>query len=124
MYRFSLLVFACCLTVPARAQELRCEIKTKFVCQVNGCKSVTPDVSYIIDPIKRKYSRCDKKGCDIHDAVIGHSGAFMTVQVGPSTIAKMAEVDASAFEIKAFSFHEVATHLHAVYVSFGSCARH
>ena len=46
----------------------------------------------------------------------------MNIQVpGRSTLAKMATMDEPIFGIKAFSFHEVATHLHAVFVSFGSC---
>jgi hypothetical protein len=38
-----------------------------------------------------------------------------------ATIAKMSTLDEPIFQIKAFSFHEVATQVHAVYVSFGSC---
>lgn len=45
----------------------------------------------------------------------------MTIQVGSGTIAKMAAIDVPLAEVRAFSFHEVATQLHAVYVSYGSC---
>ena len=121
MYKFVLLGMACCLATPAIAQSLRCEIKTKYVCEANGCQPAAPSVWNIIDPAKRTYARCDKKGCDVHDALIGHSGAFMTFQVGPSTIAKMATIDAPPADLKAFSFHEIATQMHSVYVSFGSC---
>jgi hypothetical protein len=121
MYKFAVGVVACFLTFPASAQALRCDITTKFVCVPSGCKTVPPDVWSVIDEAKREYSRCDKKGCDTHDAVIGHSGAFMTVQVGPNTIAKMATINSELAELKAFSFHEVATQMHAVYVSYGTC---
>jgi hypothetical protein len=121
MKRLLLLGMTLFVGSPALAQELHCEIKSKFVCQASGCQPVAPNVWNVIDPSLRKYSRCDKKGCDVHEALIGHSGAFMTIQVGPNTISKMAEIDQPLAEIKAFSFHEVATQMHAAYVSFGTC---
>jgi hypothetical protein len=108
---------------PAHAQELRCDISTKYVCEVNGCKSVPATGWNVINQAKGTYARCDAKGCDVLDARFSEAGAFLNIQVGPSTIAKMTLIDVPLAELKANSFHEVATQFHAVYVSFGSCKR-
>jgi hypothetical protein len=105
----------------ASAQTFRCDINHKMVCQQSGCKAVPASVWNIIQLDKKTYARCDAKSCDTYNAQFSEGGAFLNIQVTPSTIAKMAVADVPVMELKKFSFHEVATQLHDVYVSFGAC---
>ena len=45
----------------------------------------------------------------------------MSIQVSDSAIATMAVADVPGAEVKKFSFHEVVSLFHDVYVSFGVC---
>ena len=105
-----------CTATSAHAQELRCEILQKYVCEAAGCKSVPAKVWNLVDAAKRIYARCDSNGCDKYDAQFSVSGTFINIDVlGRGLTAKVA-TDGS-------SFHEVATLTHVIYVSFGSCRR-
>ena len=96
--------------------QVRCNIVHKFVCDPVGCR-VSPVVMWnFVDLDKRTYSRCDIKGCSTYGARISRSGSFWNFEVeGRGLIAKMAD-DGSAF-------HEVATLMNNVFISFGSCAQ-
>ena len=106
------------LTVLAQgveAQQIRCDIERKYVCETSGCRTAPIDMWNIIDTAQQTYSRCDKQGCDTHSVLISRSGKFLNFELqGRGTTAKMA-VDGS-------SFHEVATLVHNVFISFGKCA--
>jgi hypothetical protein len=105
-----------------QAQEYKCEIEDKYLCESTGCRPVPATAWNILNIQRETYARCDSKGCDIHDARFSPSGAFMNVQLpGRNTIAKMATIDVPMATLKKFSFHEVATQFHAVYVSYGTC---
>lgn len=119
-FRFALIFFASA----SQAQELRCEIKEKFVCESKGCQRSPPSVWSIIDQRQQTYSRCDKRSCDTYPARIFEAGIFLNVEVpGRSVIAKMALHDEPISGMRAFSFHEVATQFHSVLVSYGDCKR-
>jgi hypothetical protein len=122
MSREILLGVALLLAGAAHAQELKCEIGKKYVCDEGGCKPIPATVWNVVNTLKRTYARCDARGCDTYEARIFQSGIFINIEVpGRSTIAKMSTLDEPISQIKAFSFHEVVTQLQAVYVSFGSC---
>lgn len=106
-------ILVCAFTTP-HAQEIKCKVTAKYVCESGGCKSLPAKVWNIIDQVKRTYARCDSAGCDNYDAQITQSDAFINIEIpARGVIAKMA-LDGS-------TFHEVATLMHVVYVSFGSC---
>ena len=99
---------------PVHAQEIKCQIRNKYVCESGGCKSLPAKVWNIVDATKQTYAHCDSAGCDKYNAQISRSGEFVNIGVPDrGVIAKMA-LDGS-------TFHEVASLMHVVYVSFGSC---
>ena len=102
----------------AEAEELKCEIREKFVCEPGAaCKPSPVGVWNIIDTAKRTYARCDTRSCDTYEARFSQSGIFINIEVpGRGVIAKMS-MDGSA------AFHEVATLGHSVLISFGACKR-
>jgi hypothetical protein len=118
----AVIAMALSLASIARAQELRCEIAEKYVCETGGCKQGQASIWNMIDRAKKTYARCDRRGCDTYQANFSDCGIFMNIEVpGRGTIAKMATLNEPVSGIKAFSFHEVVTQLHAVLVSFGTC---
>src|SRR5688572_30898910 len=98
---------ALCAASEAQAQELRCDISQKYVCEAVGCRTIPATMWNIINPTKGTYARCDAKSCDSHRAQFSEAGAFINIQIGPSTIAKIATTDVPMFELKAIPFHEV-----------------
>lgn len=105
-----------CFCTIAYGQEMKCEIKDKYVCESNGCKPLPAKVWNFVDENRRTYARCDSAGCDKYDAQISQAGTFVDIDIPTrGVIAKMA-IDGS-------TFHEVATLVHVVYVSFGSCKK-
>src|SRR5436190_1129089 len=79
------------------AEELKCEIREKFVCQAGAaCKASPVGVWNVVDTAKRTYARCDTRGCDSYEAQFSQSGAFINIDVpGRGVIAKMS-MDGSA----------------------------
>ena len=79
-----------------------------------------PTVWSVINKVANTYARCEAKGCDTYGARIALSGMFTNIEIpGRNVLARLAEFD--VYEIKKFSFSEVVTQFHAVYVSYGSC---
>lgn len=103
------------VTTASQAAELKCEIRQKFFCEESGCRTMPAKVWNLVDVSKKTYARCDSSGCDKYPAEFSTSGVFVNIDVpGRGLTAKMS-VDTS-------SFHEVATMLHSIYLSFGSCS--
>jgi hypothetical protein len=111
----SVLVSAVVLAVTtSHAAELKREIRQKFLCEQSGCKTAPAKVWNLIDTAGRTYSRCDPIGCDKYPAQFAVSGAFINIDVpGRGLTAKVSADDST--------FHEIATLVHSIYVSFGSC---
>jgi hypothetical protein len=110
------------LSIPtvANAQEvlkLECQIKETFVCEAGAaCRALPVEIWNLIDTAGSNYARCnDARGCDNYDARVSYSGNFVNIEVpGRGIIATVSRGGA---------FHEVATILHSVLVSVGTCKR-
>lgn len=112
--KFILGIVLCAAPAVAVAQEVKCAIKVKYVCEASGCNPVPAKVWSVVDITAKTYARCDAKGCDTYGAKLSTSGAFLNIDIPDrGVIAKMSS-DGS-------SFHEVATLGHSIFVSFGSC---
>ena len=74
MSRAILLGLALLLGGAAHAQELKCEISEKFICEAGGCKQIPPDAWNVINTLKHTYARCDAEGCDTFEARITSPG--------------------------------------------------
>ena len=97
-----------------RAAEMRCIIHSKEACDSAGCKKVAPTIWSVIDLEKKRYSRCDSKGCDHYKMSVKKSGVYLNLEIpGKATFAKMSK-DGS-------DFLEVATLGTTALVSHGSC---
>jgi hypothetical protein len=113
---------ALCVATEAQAQELRCEISQKYVCEADGCKPSAPTTWNRIDLKKGTYARCEGNNCETYEARISHSGVFTIIELpGRSAMARIADPVAEVAGFKALSFHEVVTQFHTVFVSYGSC---
>ncbi len=111
------IAFAAMLTVRslASAQQMRCEITSKFACLPSGCVPEKLGMYNLIDLERRTISRCDRKGCDKYAANVTRLGMFIVVDVpGRGTFAKLS-IDGSQYV-------EIATLGTGVLVSFGACS--
>jgi hypothetical protein len=110
------------LSIPTvtNAQEvlkLECAIKETFVCEAGAaCRALPAEVWNVIDTAGSSYARCsDSRGCDNYDARVSYSGDFVNIEVPGRGI--------TATVSRGGAFHEVASILHSVLVSFGICKR-
>lgn len=100
---------------PGKADQLRCDVKSKFACDAAGCKPNALGVWSVMDFARKTYARCDTKGCDPYPANYSRSGMFVNIDVpGRGMIAKISE-DGSTFV-------EVVTAGTSVLLSYGSCS--
>ncbi len=99
----------------ALAQELRCDIVTKFFCGADsGCQKNEVSVWNTVDLDTQEFSRCDQNGCDTYPVSTTPSGKFTIIDVpGHGMFAKMT-ADGS-------DYVEVVSVLTGVLVSFGQC---
>jgi hypothetical protein len=81
MRRDILVGVALLLADVAHAQELKCEIEKKYVCEASDCKAIPATVWNVVNTLKHTYARCDPRGCDIYEARIFQSGIFMNIEV-------------------------------------------
>jgi hypothetical protein len=97
--------------------KLECAIKETFVCEAGAaCRALPAEVWNVIDTAGSSYARCsDSRGCDNYDARVSYSGDFVNIEVPRRGI--IATVSRGG------AFHEVASILHTVLVSFGTCKR-
>ena len=97
--------------------KFECEIKETFVCEAGAaCRALPVEVWKLVDMARSSYARCnDARGCDNYDARVSYSGYFVNIDVPGRGI--------TATVSKGGAFHEVATILHSVLVSFGTCKR-
>jgi hypothetical protein len=100
----------------AHAETLRCEITSKFMCELTACQAAKLGGYNLVDLDKNTIARCDRLGCDTYDAVVSASGAFLNVAVPDRGL--MAKLSLSLD-----SFTEVVTLAGQVYVSFGRCGQ-
>ena len=108
----------CCLCSMAKAQpsgKMICRISYKQECDGSSCRRVKATIWNLIDFDNRRYSRCDRKGCDRYKMVFRISGLFVNITTARprGMLAKMT-IDGSRFI-------EVATIGTAALVSYGRC---
>src|SRR5262249_25525019 len=98
----------------AYANEITCEIHEAYACQPKaGCiKHVSGSINRV-DPDRKKYIRCDQKGCDEYDMKLVRSGEYALIEVsGRGMLAKINT---------AGSFMEVVTLMDQALISYGTC---
>jgi len=61
-------------------QKLRCIPRDRLDCEGVNCTKSQPVVYLILDRQSKTFSRCDKKGCDVYDAIFRLSGMFTNIQ--------------------------------------------
>lgn len=108
------LVAIVCSATASFAQPVRCDITAKFACSSTGCQPNRLGVFNRIDLDRRKFSRCDSRGCDDYDAVIQRSGEFILIDVPGRGIFAKLSTDGSEFV-------EVTSLGTSILASFGSC---
>jgi hypothetical protein len=98
----------------AAANTVQCSFTTKVQCDPIGpCKVLKPGVKLTIDLTAKRYSRCDKAGCDTYDAVVTSSGLYTLIEVpGHAMFAKIGPKGQST---------EVVSLMNSVLVSQGIC---
>ena len=102
--------------IAAVGQTLQCTITDKVQCDPGGqCKSLMPTVQPSVDLDAKRYSRCDRGGCDTFDVQITRSGAFTIIEApGRSMFLKIGPGGKST---------EVVSLMNSVLVSNGICHR-
>jgi hypothetical protein len=103
--------------LPALAQPIRCEVTSKFACSPGGCHTNKLGAFNLIDFDRRKFFRCDSKGCDDYDVVISQpQGQYIIVDIpGRGVFAKLSNDGSEYVEVTS-----VGT---VILVSFGRCRR-
>lgn len=87
-------VIAAMLSGPAGAAEFTCYPAEKHLCRPGqGCHASVVSVFAKFEatgPGRARYSRCDQKSCDVHDASTYNSGTFIVIELpGKSAFAKV-----------------------------------
>ena len=98
----------------AYANELTCEIHEAYTCRPKaGCIKHVSGATNRIDSDRKKYTRCDQKGCDEYDMKLVRSGEYALIEVsGRGMLAKINT---------AGSFMEVVTLMDQALISYGTC---
>jgi len=114
--RHFLIIFTVLWSSSAISAEFRCEVKAKYSCEVDGCKSAPIGVWTNIDFERRTVSRCDSRGCDQYNANFSQSGAFINIDLpGRGMIIKIAKVTNE--------FMEIVTLGATAIISYGACTQ-
>ena len=115
--RLLALVISLYFFTPALAQPIRCEVTSKFTCNPGGCRAHKLGAFNLIDFDRRKFSRCDRKGCDDYPAVVSQpQGEYIIIDIpGRGIFAKLSN-DGSEY-VEVISLGTV------ILLSFGRCRR-
>ena len=104
------------------AENIICEVDTKFFCNKNGCEETSPNGMFIkIDTEGTKsYQLCDPKGCDSYKIKnINVSGIFVSYQIQGNAFLKMAVSDEPlVLGIKRGDFFEQRDHAFGTFLSW------
>jgi hypothetical protein len=98
----------------AVANTVQCNFASKVQCDPIGpCRVLKPAVRLTIDLAAKRYSRCDRAGCDTFNAVVTPSGAYTLIEVpGHAMFAKIGPKGKST---------EVVSLMNSILVSQGTC---
>lgn len=77
------------VSTPTLAERYECIAEKKFACSVeNGCQPLQIDTWFFVDLDAQTYSRCDRKGCDVHSVKVEYSGVYL-ITYRPGMMLKM-----------------------------------
>jgi len=122
------LVMTIIISIPASAEQFKCEVGRKNWCDINGCKIIEVNDEFnTINLDERKYGLCEsgKKECQTFDITYSRiSGIFLNVGFGVGAFIKIAMQDEKLLlNIKKGEFIEVRSGMLGAMNSFGSCEK-
>jgi len=98
-----------------RAEKWKCNLKSQHHCSPeSGCAPTTPSTWLYVSFKDKKYSRCDRDGCDAYDFVSSVSGAWTKITVPSYGMLLTIRNDGG-------SFTETASKADEVWTGFGKC---